>query len=142
MISSVEPGELAQPAPQTNGHHSPSSSPAKREADSDEASDVVDTPQPRKKQKATVDADAAFAARLQAEEDKRARPTRGGANRKAAPVKKKKKKKTKERITGSDDSDIDGEEINEKPKRETGFHVSSMFRSNEVDQSTDTCRNL
>lgn len=135
VVPSVEP---ADPAPKTNGVHkphteSPSSSPAKREAESDDLSDVIDTGPPKKKQKATVDADAAFAARLQAEEDKLARPTRGGANRKTAPVKKKKKMMMtkKQRVTGSDDSNIDGEDKPQKPKRETGFHVrySSQIRN-------------
>lgn len=121
VVPSVEAVETAKPSPKTNGHHSASSSPTKREAESDEVSDVVDSPPPRKKQKATVDADAAFAARLQAEEDKRTRSTRGGANRKGPPAKKK-KKKTKERITGSDDSDVDGSEGKDKPERKTGFH--------------------
>lgn len=122
--------ESADPRPKTNGVHpppveSPSASPAKRPARSDSVSDVLDTPPP-KKRKASVDADAAFAARLQAEEDKLARPTRGGANRKAAPAKRKKKPK-KERVTGSDDSDLDGAERKaQKPKRDTGFHVCRL----------------
>lgn len=129
MVASVEPAESAVTPPQTNGvHHSSDSSPTKREADSDEVSDVVDTPPPKKKLKATVDADAAFAAKLQAEEDKMARPTRGGASRKAAPTKKKKKPK-KERITASDDSEIDTSEKESKPKRDTGFHVSLAAES-------------
>jgi upstream activation factor subunit UAF30 len=123
VVPSVEAAEPAETIPQTNGaHHSSQSSPAKREAESDEVSDVADTPPPKKKQKSAVDADAAFAAKLQAEEDKRARPTRGGGSRKSAPAKKKKKPK-KDRITASDDSEIDGEAKDAKPKRETGFHV-------------------
>lgn len=113
-----------EPAHKTNGVHteSPSASPAKREAKSESHSTVLDSPPPKKKRKTSIDADAAYAARLQAEEDARARPTRGGASRKAAPVKKKKKKAKKERVTGSDDSDLEDEE-NPKPKRNTGFHV-------------------
>jgi upstream activation factor subunit UAF30 len=120
--------EAAEPAPKTNGVHqphtqSPSSSPAKRGASTHSASDAIDKSPPKKKRKASLDADAAFAARLQAEEDKLARPTRGGANRKSAPVKRKKKAK-KERVTGSDDSELDDDERKaEKPKRDTGFHV-------------------
>ena len=87
---------------------------------------MADAP-PKKKRKASVDADAAYAARLQAEEDARARPTRGGATRKAGPTKKKKKVK-KERVTGSDDSEIDDEDKPQKPKRETGFHVRHPVR--------------
>lgn len=126
VVPSVEP---ADPAPKTNGFHkptapSPSSSPAKREAPSEDRPDVLDVSRPKKKHKVSIDADAAFAAKLQAEEERRARPTRGGANHKAAPAKRKKKVK-KERVTGSDDSDLD-EDGNkpEKPKRDTGFHVS------------------
>lgn len=127
VVPSVEPVE---PTPKTNGVHkhalpSPSSSPVKREAATEDLSDVVGTPPPKKKRKPSIDADAALAAKLQAEEERMARPTRGGASRKAAPVKKKRKRVKKERITGSDDSDMD-EDGNkpQKPKRETGFHVS------------------
>ncbi|KIW42384.1 uncharacterized protein PV06_05943 [Exophiala oligosperma] len=122
--STVVPSvETMEPAHKTNGVHteSPSASPAKREAKSESHSTVLDSPPPKKKRKTSIDADAAYAARLQAEEDARARPTRGGASRKAAPVKKKKKKAKKERVTGSDDSDLEDEE-NPKPKRNTGFH--------------------
>ncbi|KIW50752.1 hypothetical protein PV05_09540 [Exophiala xenobiotica] len=132
VISSKENGdaavipsvEQAEPTQKTNGVHtqSPSSSPAKREAQTESDSDVIDTPRPKKKRKASLDADAAYAARLQAEEDARARPTRGGTTRKSAPAKRKKKVK-KDRVTGSDDSDIDDEEHKaQKPKRNTGFH--------------------
>lgn len=127
-MPSVEP---ADPVPKTNGVHKPAppsstSSPAKREAASEDLSDVVDTLPPKKKRKASIDADAAFAAKLQAEEERLARPTRGGANRKAAPVKRKRKAK-KERVTGSDDSDLDEDGSKpQKPKKETGFHVSQF----------------
>ncbi|KAK5050949.1 hypothetical protein LTR84_003508 [Exophiala bonariae] len=124
VVPSVEP---ADPTPKTNGIHkpappSPSSSPAKREAPSEDRPGAADASRPKKKHKVSIDADAAFAAKLQAEEERRARPTRGGANHKAAPAKRKKKVK-KERVTGSDDSDLD-EDGNkpEKPKKETGFH--------------------
>lgn len=122
VVASVE---QAEPAPATNGVHknqvsSPSASPAKRDA-SEAGSEVIDTPPPKKKRKASLDEDAAFAARLQAEEDKLARPTRGGASRKSAPAKKKKRTK-KERVTGSDDSDLEDDAKEQKPKRETGFH--------------------
>lgn len=122
-------------SPVTNGHRptspevqSPSERPRKREADSAELSETTETPQPKKKRKsAGVDADAAFAARLQAEENMLARPTRGGSSRKAAPAKKKspKKKKMKNRVSGEDDSDLDGSGVEKpKPKRTGGFHVS------------------
>jgi len=130
--TSVVPSvELQYPLPKTNGvhhaHSSISSSPAKREAGSEELSDVVDKAPLKKKRKASVDADAALAAKLQAEEERLARPTRGGVNRKAAPVKKKKKKVKKARVTGSDDSDLDEDgDKPEKPRKNTGFHVSQF----------------
>jgi len=130
-LPSVETEEPA--AAHTNGIHkskssdpsntspTPDSSPVKREASEDELSDVIDDAPPRKKRKASIEDDATLAARLQAEEDKMARPTRGGAPRKAASSKKKKtpKKKTQARVTGSDDSDVPSED---KPKKNTGFH--------------------
>ena len=101
-------------------------------SDDDELSDVPNTPSPKKKRKLEhiVDADAAYAARLQAEENSRARSTRGGANRKNITVKKKKrspKKKTSDKIKAEDDSDLQdsGSEITEKKvNRSGGFHVS------------------
>lgn len=122
--------EKAEPLPKTNGHaksRSVSTSEAgqKRQADDSDLSDVVDTAPAKKKRKASVDEDAAFAARLQAEEDRNARPTRGGAPRKAAPSKKKKtpRKKTASKVTGSDDSDVDDEGgTTRKVNRNTGFH--------------------
>lgn len=97
--------------------------------DDDDLSDVPDTPPPKKKRKTVpLDSDAAFAAKLQAEENIRARPTRGGANRKTPAVKKKRtpKKKTANKVKAEDDSDIDGSgsEVGEKkPNRSGGFHV-------------------
>lgn len=122
------------PAPTTNGYHAPSpksptptKSPAKRQAPEETVSDVIDESPPKKMRKeASVDADAVLAARLQAEEDKRARPTRGGSSRKAAPVKKKTpKKKTAARIRGSDESDVEDSQSEKKPKN-TGFNVSMI----------------
>ncbi|KAH0836262.1 hypothetical protein AYO21_10216 [Fonsecaea monophora] len=146
VIPSVETAEVVEPFAQTNGvHHSSaqsSSSPTKREAESEDVSDVIDAQPPKKKQKSVIDADAAYAARLQAEEDKLARPTRGGGSRKTAPVKKKKRSK-KDRVTGSDDSDIDGEERKQKPKRDTGFHKPlnlSQALSNLFDGATQLSR--
>lgn len=123
--------------PVTNGHtkkatpptQSPSRSPAKREAESEDLSELATSPPPKKKQKAVaVDADAAFAAKLQAEENMLARPTRGGSSRKAAPTKKKtpKKKKTKNKVSGEDDSDLETGSEKPKPKRTGGFHVSIL----------------
>ncbi|KAJ5171228.1 uncharacterized protein N7500_004011 [Penicillium coprophilum] len=103
----------------------PSSSPVKRQASSDATSEPASASPPAKKQKpdTDTDADAAFAAKLQAEENSRARPTRGGNTRRAAPVKKKSKAKTSKRVKAEDDSDIDsGEEPKKEVNRNTGFH--------------------
>ena len=147
-----EVAEVTVPKPTTNGHtvtvkpedpepvQKVSSAPAKtrpeREEREDEVlSDVVDTP-PKKKRKAEpLDEDALFAARLQAEENSRARPTRGGSNRKGAVVKKKRspvKKKTSKKIKSEDDSDIEGSgsEVEDKEvNRSGGFHVSLIRNS-------------
>lgn len=129
-VASVEAQEPRLP---TNGHHdSPASmpetaTPPKRSAESDDLSDIANGSPPKKKRKPSMDADALYAAKLQAEEDKLARPTRGGSSRKNAPAKKKKtpKKKTSTRVRASDDSDIDDSESGEKkPPKNTGFHVS------------------
>ena len=114
-------------SPMTNGHFvsspPPSKSPVKRQSDSD-VSDVRDSAPPLKKRKADVDADAMMAARLQAEENARARPTRGGATRKTATVKKRTpKKKTSNKVKAEDDSDLDDSDVEDKPQRNTGFHV-------------------
>lgn len=104
----------------------PSSSPAKRQASSDATSEPASASPPVKKHKADTDtdADAVFAAKLQAEENSRARPTRGGNTRRAAPVKKKSKAKTSKRVRAEDDSDIgSGEEPKKEINRNTGFHV-------------------
>lgn len=103
----------------------------KRESDDDELSDVPDTPSPKKKRKVDhyVDDDAAFAAKLQAEENSRARSTRNGMNRKTVLIKKKKKnprKKTSNKVKAEDDSDLQDSysEVTEKKiNRSGGFHV-------------------
>lgn len=95
-------------------------------ADVEELSEVVEAAPPKKKRKRTpVDEDAAFAAKLQAEENGRARSTRGRGPKKAAPVKKKKtpKKKTQDRVNAADDSDLDSELTEKKVNRSGGFHV-------------------
>lgn len=92
--------------------------------------DDESTPKPKKKVKkeAAVDSDdAAYAARLQAEENSLARPTRGGATRKRAPLKKvagspsKTKKKSSTKIKASDDSDVGTGEEGET-KKSGAFH--------------------
>ncbi|KAJ6164996.1 hypothetical protein N7470_003668 [Penicillium chermesinum] len=103
----------------------PSSSPVKREANSEEASEPSATSPPPKKRKqdTDIDGDAAFAAKLQAEENKRARPTRGGNSRRTAPAKKKSKAKTSKRVKAEDDSDIgSGSDTKKEVNRSGGFH--------------------
>jgi upstream activation factor subunit UAF30 len=105
----------------------------KRSPDGDSVlSDVEDTP-PKKKQKkhrSIEDDDAAFAAKLQAEENlrSRARSTRGGNTKKKAPLpkKKKEKKKSANRVKDEDDSDLgSGSGVEKKsPNQKSGFHVS------------------
>lgn len=98
--------------------------------DESQLSSLESSPPPKKKPKAsrsTEDSDAAFAARLQAEENRAGRATRGAATgkRKAAPakkVKKEKKKKSKARVGSDEDSDVEGGEKKEV-KRNGGFHV-------------------
>ena len=146
-VASVEAPEPPLP---TNGHHdSPASSfhaatPPKRSAESDDVSDLANGSPLKKKRKPSLDADALYAAKLQAEEDKLARPTRGGSSRKGAPAKKKRtpKKKTSARVRASDDSDIDDSESGEKkPPKTTGFHVSqaslSLFHAADYSAETD-----
>lgn len=112
--------------PTSNDNH-------KRASDDDDLSEVPNSPSPKKKRKAEhfVDADAAFAAKLQAEENSRARPTRAGVNRKTTAIKKKRspKKKTSDKIKAEDDSDLQesGSEAAEKKViRSGGFHVVSF----------------
>lgn len=107
----------------TNGASpSPSdSSPQKRKEPSDESdlSDVVDDrPKKKPRKQHAEEDDAAYAARLQREENSRARPTRAGATRKAAPVKRKKKSAAK--VKDGSDVETNGDS---KPKT-GGFHVS------------------
>ncbi|KAJ5178736.1 hypothetical protein N7492_001946 [Penicillium capsulatum] len=104
----------------------PSSSPVKRQADSEEASEPASmSPPPPKKHKSDtdVDADALYAAKLQAEENLRARPTRGGNTRRAPATKKKTKAKTSKRVKAEDDSDVEsGSDTKKEVKRTGGFH--------------------
>lgn len=102
----------------------------KRSPDSASALSEFDDSGPAKKKakksKTAEDEDAAFAARLQAEENARTRPTRGGNTRKKAPVPKKKtKKKSSTKVRDDDDSDVGSGSGGEKksPSRKGGFHV-------------------
>jgi upstream activation factor subunit UAF30 len=116
-------------APAATSSYAGSASPQKRPPDSDELSDLPTKTPPAKKKKKDddddVDADAVYAAKLQAEENMRARPTRGANTRKAAPAKRKTKAKTSKKIKAEDDSDLDsGSETTKKEvKRSGGFHV-------------------
>lgn len=106
---------------------SPTPTKHKQEGDGEELSGVKDSPPPKKKKKVERDSDAAYAAKLQAEENARTRSTRGGGP-KAPPVKKTKKspkKKTPSKVKAEDDSDIDGSGSDVKEKnRNGGFHAS------------------
>jgi upstream activation factor subunit UAF30 len=97
---------------------------------SEDAVDRFASPVKKKKVKTEHqdDADAAFAARLQAEENSRARPTRKGAAKKTNPVKKRAlKKKTPSKIKGEEDSDLDSSGEEKKVvNRSGGFHVSDF----------------
>lgn len=107
----------------------------KRTPDDESALSELEQSPPKKKQKKSKiveDADAAFAAKLQAEENlrSRARSTRGGNTKKrtALPKKKKEKKKSSNKVKDEDDSDIGSGSGSEKksPKRTGGFHVGPL----------------
>lgn len=100
----------------------------KQQSDDDgEVSDIKDSLPPKKKKKVERDSDAAYAAKLQAQENARTRTTRGGGP-KPPPVKKNKKtpkKKTAAKVKAEDDSEIDGSGSDVKEKVRTGgFHAS------------------
>ena len=111
----------------------------KKEGDDGEASDVKDLLPPKKKKKVERDSDAAYAAKLQAQENARTRTTRGGGP-KAPPAKKNKKtpkKKTAAKVKAEDDSEIDGSGSDVKEKVRTGgFHASQQCQP-DFDYSTD-----
>ncbi|KAL8693532.1 MAG: hypothetical protein Q9218_001657 [Villophora microphyllina] len=113
----------------TRSHTSPTPTSTSKHVsvEAEESSEVLDTPPPKKKRKRSpLDEDAVFAARLQAEENSRARPTRGGGvTKKPAPAKKKTKtpkKKTADRVDAADDSDLDSENVEKTVNRSGGFH--------------------
>jgi upstream activation factor subunit UAF30 len=115
--------------PATQSSPQSTSSPQKRPADHGDAQESETKTPPPKKRKPDhdIDADALFAAKLQAEENMRARPTRGSALRKTIPVKKKAKSKTSKKVKAEDDSDLDStSEVGTKKEvnRSGGFHVS------------------
>ncbi|KAH9860531.1 hypothetical protein J1614_011862 [Plenodomus biglobosus] len=124
-IPSVENGIKAP-----NGNTSDGSTHKRSPEDDSALSEPDDAPRPKKKVKksrAVAEDDAAFAARLQAEENARLRSTRGGnTKRRAAPkkVEKKTKKKSATRVKDDDDSDVNSDSGAEKksPSRKGGFH--------------------
>jgi upstream activation factor subunit UAF30 len=128
--------EPQEPIPTVeNGAASTSATPDhKRSPDSESAlselEDSAPPPKKAKKSKAAEDDDAAFARKLQAEENARSgRATRGGNTRNKAPLPKKKtKKKSSNRVKDEDDSDIaSGSEKEKKsPSRKGGFHVRPL----------------
>ncbi|KAF1355405.1 hypothetical protein BDV97DRAFT_288925 [Delphinella strobiligena] len=111
---------------------SATSSPAKRAADDSDASEKPTPKKPKTEAKTKREPktkkgkvsdendDAAYAARLQAEENSRARPTRGGANTKK-PVKRR-KLKTPAKV--KEDGDAESGSGAEPTKRRGGFHKS------------------
>ncbi|KAL4907407.1 hypothetical protein BDW74DRAFT_123967 [Aspergillus multicolor] len=139
-IFAEKKGIGAPPTPNGNAQHGDSATPVepsspsqsstaqKRQADSADLEDIPTKTPPSKKQKQKpshdIDSDAVFAAKLQAEENLRARPTRGASTRKAAPVKKRKPTaKTAKKVRAEDDSDIgSGSESGKKVNRSGGFH--------------------
>ncbi|KAK2867905.1 hypothetical protein FQN49_003360 [Arthroderma sp. PD_2] len=126
-VVKAEPEPVVPSQPVANGC-SPPSPPQKRSADPEGVPDIADSsPPPVKKRKDdAVDSDAAFAAKLQAEENLRARTTRGANSRKSGVTKKKRKNpsKTAKRVKASDDSDADGSGVENKKEvnRTGGFH--------------------
>lgn len=127
----VQPQPVTSSVPVANGNSLPSP-PQKRSADPEGIPDVTDSsPPPVKKRKDdVVDSDAAYAAKLQAEENLRARTTRGANSRKTGVVKKKRKNtsKTTKKVKASDDSDVDGSAAENKKEvnRTGGFHVCNF----------------
>ena len=131
-------GSSAQPNGESKAAQSPpsppASSPTKRSSPSEESSELSGATPPKKVRKTVKTSDAALAARLQAEENTRARPTRGGATRKRAPVQKKpskRKSKSADKIGEEDDSDLEDGSAGEKAKKRNGaFHVCSFASLN------------
>ncbi|KAL3418005.1 E3 ubiquitin-protein ligase hel2 [Phlyctema vagabunda] len=126
--SATAPAEQPSSAAAPMNGHVKKEPAVKRESTSGEVksedSDGEDTSPPKKKRKQQAPVnDAELAAMLQAQENSRARPTRGGEKRKAKPVKKAKKKSEK-KVKAADDSDV---ELNSdgEPKevvKKGGFH--------------------
>lgn len=125
-----EPVESIENGSKTANGDSSDVSHHKRSPSDSALSELEDSAPPKKKTKKakpTEDEDAAFARKLQAEENSRSgRATRGGNTKKrAAAPKKKSKVKSKTKIKDDDDSDIASGSGAEKksPSRKGGFHV-------------------
>ncbi|KAI9843207.1 MAG: hypothetical protein M1837_006569 [Sclerophora amabilis] len=134
--------EPQAPEQQTSPHNNEPSTPRQqaspptsgtRNEDEDEGEDSIPEPaavsaKPPKKRLKTesLDADAQFAAKLQAEENSRARPTRLGVTKKPSSAKKKRSPiKTKSKVKVDEDSDVEsgtGGEPKRKVNRSGGFH--------------------
>lgn len=148
LVKTESPGETSQAIPSIE---TPPQERTSMNHDGDEKpTNAPVTPPPKKKRKAvlTLDDDAAFAAKLQAEENHRARPTRGGATRKVNTVKKRKtpKKKTSDKVKAEDDSGLgsSGSGVEDKKvNRSGGFHVSRTSKASVGQPSiANPCRNL
>ncbi|CAI6341593.1 unnamed protein product [Periconia digitata] len=111
--------------PKTNGNYA---SPSRKRGTTEDDDENTPPAKKHRKVKSAEDEDAAYAAKLQAEENlrSRARSTRGGnTKKKAAPQKKTKtKKKSSNRVKDEDDSDLGSGSGAEKksPSRKGGFH--------------------
>ncbi|KAF2212697.1 hypothetical protein CERZMDRAFT_67700 [Cercospora zeae-maydis SCOH1-5] len=132
-------GDNVEPAPTANGNgqrdgggsngyaESPITPPAsnKRKADSEELSDIEDSPAPKKvKKEKKAETDEEMARRLAVELNAQsARSTRGGGAKRKAPAAKTKKpkKKSSAKVNSDDDSAV---ESGDKPVKEKkgGFH--------------------
>lgn len=114
----------------TNGNTSDASHRKRSPEDESALSELDDSGPAKKKTKKArplEDEDAAYARKLQAEENSRTRSTRGGGTKKKAPLPKKKTKvKSKTKVKDDDDSDVGSGSGAEKksPSRKGGFHVS------------------
>lgn len=107
---------------------------------SKESDEEEERPKKKVKRAAKELDDAKLAAKLQAQENSKARPTRGGATKKATPRKKAPRKKSEKKVKAEDDSDIELDEngeVKEKPKK-GGFHVG--FISHGFGEGLILCR--
>jgi len=122
-----------QNAAQATSNGSPSNAfqtdneiPIRSVAKEDDESDVGARPPKKKARQSHEDSDAKLAALLQAQENGRNRPTRGGVSKKPSKVQKKTspKKKSAAKIKADDDSDMELDSNGEKKEvvRKGGFH--------------------